>query len=281
MSDANKTGDVTPVDPTPADVAREEPRVDAHPAPLVEPQGPETFDRGPVVDHVEVYDREPVVAHADPVPAPVEAVEAHPVAQAAPVAAPVAAPNIVYVTTPVPPRARGNRGLGTVLAVLGAILFAVLYAAAYAGATALTGSPVAPIFTAFISSALFWVPVLVFLVAFVLLVLLLNRAGWWAHVLGSLIVALVVYFASAGILMLVSGLPLFAGESSNLPFTYFLALPGIVLAGIVAREVSIWVGLGIAARGRRLTVKNRESRAEFEREQAERRAEHERSTTPA
>ncbi len=287
MSDANKTGDVTPADPTPADVAREEPRVEPAPAPLVEPG--DSFDRGPVVDHVETYDREPVSQPAPPTgePSAAEPVEVHqtapvqPVETVAPVAAPAAAPapNIVYVSTPVPPRARGNRGIGTLLAVLGAAVFAVVYAAAVAAVTSfrVPGNVLGSAMTSFLTSAAYLVPVVLFLIAFVLVVLVLNRAGWWAHVLGSLVVAFAVYFGSIGILLFLSS-GLFGGGEGN-DFVSIATFPAIIVAGIVAREVSIWVGLGIAARGRRLTVKNREARSEFEREQAERRAEHERSTS--
>lgn len=257
MSDYKPTGD----DPTPADVAREEPPL-VEPTSSVEPvETPPSYQTAPV---------EPLPA---PAPAPAE-----PARDPFPAASP-ANREIVYVAAPVPPKVRNNRVAGVLLAVLGAVLFAVLYAGAYALATAVVGIPVATAFTAFASSYLFWVPVLVFLVTFVLLVLALNRAGWWAHVLGSLIVALVVYFASAGILLLVSTIPLFAPDVEPRAYTYFLALPALVIAGVVAREVSIWIGLAIAARGRRLTSKNRESRAEFEREQAEKRAEYERSSS--
>lgn len=271
MSDANKTGDVTPVDPTPADVAREEPRTVT--PPLVEP-ATTTVEPAPVV-------AEPAPVVAEPAPVVAEPAQTSPTGPIEPVATTAQAPNIVYVATPVPPRPRGNRGIGTLLAVLGAALFAVLYAGAVAAVTSfrVPADLLGPAMTSFLTSAAYLVPVVLFLVAFVLVVLVLNRAGWWAHVLGSLVVAFAVYFGSVGILLFLSS-GLFGGAEGT-DFVSIATFPAIIVAGIIAREVSIWIGLGIAARGRRLTVKNRESRAEFEREQAERRAEHERSISPA
>ena len=49
----------------------------------------------------------------------------------------------------------------------------------------------------------------------------------------------------------------------------------MIAAALVAREVSIWIGLAIAARGRRVRVRNDETRTAWDREQEEKRAEYE------
>jgi hypothetical protein len=184
---------------------------------------------------------------------------------------------VVYVQAPIPPRLRGNRGLGSLLAVLGAVLFAFLFAAAIVASFFLQGQkdPMG-IFAQFIQNSFFWVPVLVFLLAFVLLVLVVNRAGWAAHVFGSLLVALVVYFGSIGILLLVANIGAAAsGDDSPATFGNLATNPIIIIAALVAREVAIWIGLAISARGRRVKARNLELVDEWEREHADTKAQYE------
>ena len=187
---------------------------------------------------------------------------------------------VVYVQAPVPPRLRSNRGVGSLLAVLGAAIFGAIFAGAVTVAFYLNNSAtVGSAFTNFIQNAAFWVPVLVFLVAFVLLVLIVNRAGWAAHILGSLFVALAVYFGSIGILLLI-GLVVGAGATEALgSFAGLATNPIIIIAALVAREVSIWMGLAISASGRRVKARNHELVDEWEKEHADTRAQYERATT--
>jgi hypothetical protein len=187
---------------------------------------------------------------------------------------------VVYVQAPVPPRPKGNRGIGSLLAVLGAAVFAAVFAGACIVAFFLKGdSDPMNTFALFIQSAIFWVPVLVFLVAFVLLVLLVNRAGWAAHVFGSLLVAVAVYFGSIGILLAVAGISAAATGDAGETFGGLAVNPFIIIAALVAREVSIWVGLAIAARGRRVKARNHEIVDEWEREHADTRAQYERASS--
>lgn len=199
-------------------------------------------------------------------------------------AEPAPAPaNVVYVQTPAPPKKRGNRIVGVLLAVVGAVVFAVLYAAVAALVISLTvpGVTFGPAFGQFLASNLFWVPVFVFLLGFILLVLLVNRAGWWTHVLGLLVVAFFVYFGSIGLILVVELLQFRSGEEIAARFGIVALNPLIIASAIVAREVSIWIGLAIAARGRRVKARNTEARAAFDRELAEKRAEHERQAAAA
>lgn len=169
---------------------------------------------------------------------------------------------VVYVTAPLPPKARSNRIVGVLLALAGAVGFAVIYALVGAGLIALT--PGVLTFSRFIMDAIFWIPVLFFTLGFVLVVALLNRAAWWIHVLGSLLVALITYFGSIGMLVVVTAI---AGQA--LVFTDIALSPYVIAATIVAREVSIWVGLLISRRGVRLTASNKAEREAFDAEQAE------------
>lgn len=178
------------------------------------------------------------------------------------VESPLAGERVVYVSTPTPPRAHGNRVVGTLLALVGVVVFAVVYALVGAAYIAITGTE--PDFGQFITDAIFWIPVLFFTLGFVLVVVLLNRAGWWVHVLGSLLVAVITYFGAIGMLLLVTGI---AGSSPG--FAATALSPFVIAATIVAREVSIWTGLLISRRGSKVKERNRVEREAFDAEQNE------------
>ncbi len=174
---------------------------------------------------------------------------------------PLAGERVIYVTGPEPPKARSNRVVGALLALAGAGVFAVLYGLAGAAYLAVVGGSAG--FAEFITDQIFWVPVLFFTIGFVALVLLVNRAAWWVHVLGSLLVALVTYLGSVGMLLLVNWI---AGVDVGLRAV--ATSPFVLAAAAVAREVSIWIGLLIARRGQRLAARNRADREAFEAEQS-------------
>lgn len=180
--------------------------------------------------------------------------------------APSAQERVVYVDTPAPPKPRSNRVVGSLLALLGAAIFGVLYAVIVAlllqvGLLA-KANPESG-FGEFIQDAVYWVPVLFFAIGFVLVVVLLNRAAWWAHVLGSLLVALIVYFGTIAMLMLVTTI---AGDPKS--FGAIATSAYVLIATFVAREVSIWVGFLIALRGGRVKQLNKAAREAFEKEQS-------------
>jgi hypothetical protein len=205
-------------------------------------------------------------------------------AEVAPAASGVAGQQVVYVQAPIPPRVRGNRVVGVLLALLGTIVFAAVYAAAAAIPLAIrfSGAGFSPAFSAFVQNAIFWIPIMMFALAFIVLTVILNRAGWWAHVLGSLLVALFVYFASIALLLLVNNVFGQTPAQANSAFGALATNPLMIAAALVAREVSIWIGLAIAARGRRVKVRNEETRTAWDREQDEKKAEYERTgTAPA
>lgn len=221
---------------------------------------------------------EPVPLTADPAEVPpVEAgPSAAPPAQTGPVEPVAATPEqphrVVYVEAPNPPRIRGNRVAGVLLALVGAVVFAALYALVGAFLEYFQDRPLfGDTFTGFVSSAAYWVPILVFALAFILLVVIVNRGGWAAHVFGSLLLAFVVYFASIGLLLLVGNL-----TGSATTFSRIALYPQIIASAVIAREVAIWLGLGIAARGRRVKARNVEDRARYDRDVAEQRAQYDR-----
>jgi hypothetical protein len=182
-------------------------------------------------------------------------------------------PHVVYIEAPQPPRKRGNRAIGSLIAVAAAVLFAVLYAVIlYIVELGIAGSAN----FGFLSEADFWAPVVVFAVGFVLLVVIVNRAGWAAYVVGSLVVGVFTYFATATVILLLNASHLQQSEGGPF-FGIVLSSPAIIIAGLLAREISLWVGFAIAARGRRVKARNVEARENYDREFAATRAEYERA----
>ncbi len=184
----------------------------------------------------------------------------------------------VYVEAPVPPKMRGNRGFGVLAAVLATIAFAIVYAVAV-----LVVMPMfAPSgtsgfdFLRFVNDSAFLVPIAVFFVAFVLLVLLANRANWWAYIVGSLLVGVVVYFATIAIVLLLNNVASLTPNEAARQLQALAGKPWVIIAGIVGREMAIWFGAVVASRGRRLRVRNAEAREEYERETARKKAQFER-----
>lgn len=254
-----------PADPTPADVAVEEPVVDQ---PAVEPEKKPARRTKAEKDAEKQAEKD---AESAAVAEGTATGDVTPDSQ-------YAGREVVYVQAPIPPKLRGNRGVGSLLAVLGAVVFAALYGVAVIIAFALRGGadPLAT-FGSFIQNAAYWIPVLVFLVAFVLLVLIVNRGGWAVHVFGSLIVGLVVYFGSIGLLLAVANISAAASGGQTQTFAGLALNPFVIIAALVAREVSIWVGLLIAARGRRVKARNLDLVEAWEQEHAETKAQYERA----
>jgi len=251
---------------------------DASADPVVPAESSEALDSASEPDSAPETEPAPepevVPAAAEPVPVTADPAEVVAPTGAAPAAVPAETPGhqVVYVEAPTPPRARGNRVVGVLLALVGAVVFAVVYAVVGGLLYVVGGAvPFGAEFSQFVGSAAFWVPIVVFALAFVLLVLVVNRGGWAAHVFGSLLLAFVVYFASIGLLLLVGNV--LSGRDS-VSFSQIALAPQIIASAVIAREVAIWLGLGIAARGRRVKARNVEARAQYERDLADRRAQY-------
>lgn len=180
----------------------------------------------------------------------------------------------VYVTAPTPPRPKGNRGFGVLMAFLATIVFAV----AYAGVSALlimfvNSGLVAGAVSSFVANPLFYVPVIAFLIIMIIWALLANRASWWSWVIGSLVVAVVTYFASIGALLLMVGGFGLTASAATVAFVGFAINPLIIAAALLARESAIWFGAAIAKRGRKVRERNYAAWQAFESEEAQKRAE--------
>lgn len=221
---------------------------------------------------------EPVVAATDPaaveIPEPVSAPTPSPAyVETAPLAATSAASmQTIYVPAPIAPRKKGNRGIGVLIALASTIIFAGLYAVVLAIILSFGNG----VFRFdFFASIDFYIPVIFFFAGFVILVLIVNRAAWWSYVLGSIFVGLFVYFGTIGTGLIIGNVFGETPSGAARLFAQALANPFVIAAALLAREVSMWMGAAISARGRRVKARNAEANAAFERESADRHAEYE------
>jgi hypothetical protein len=178
----------------------------------------------------------------------------------------------IYLQRPEPPKKKSNRGVGILIALVGTLAFAVLWAAAVliVGSVLTPSDEFLPSLIQFFTGGLRgWVPVVAFFIGMVVLIQLLNRARWWAYILGGLFVAVFVYFVYIG-----AGLvdaQYWTRNSNELAILLRSAWvnPFAVLAGLIAREISVWTGAWLAGRGRRLKARNAEAQADYEQQVAD------------
>jgi len=173
----------------------------------------------------------------------------------------------LYVQAPSEPEVRGNRGFGILIGLLGTIIFAGLYAAAVAGLQLVLEGD-GTFVENLIQIATSW-PFLMaaagFFLAWVVTATIVNRSGWVHWVLGGFIIGLVVFLAWVGGFLIQErawtlSIDEILAEVTGVAFTF-----GPVLAFVVAREIPVWFGGWIAARGRKVREANLEARAEYER----------------
>jgi hypothetical protein len=195
-------------------------------------------------------------------------------AEVQPVAvAPVApAQQVVYVEAPRPFVPRGNRGFGVLIALLSTVIFAAVYAVALVIGELIGHA--ATIDFSFVTTLDFYAPVVMFAIGFVILVLIVNRAGWAAHVIGSIFVALVVYFGGTGLILLIN-INSIPSNEVGAAFSGALTSATLIVAGLLAREVALWMGFAVAARGRKVKARNVDARVLYDQEIAAKRAEYE------
>ena len=237
---------------------------------------PEVIEDAVIVDGATGTEVEIETVHAsatEPVVASADAASTRTSTAVAPAAvtadASSSGPQVVYVQAPAAPKRLGNRGFGVLVALLSSVLFALLLGLSTAALEIVVNGQSR---FGFLGRVEFYIPVLFFLIAFVVLVLLANRANWWAYILGSIFVAVVVYFGSIGLILLSSGVILNTPAEAAARSSALLVNPVIIIATILAREVSLWLGSAVSRRGRKLKVRNAEARAAYERELAETRS---------
>lgn len=218
------------------------------------------------------YDAEPVDetytpgAYSSDPDAPTEVVAPAAVA-ATPVVA--AAPQPIFVQAPEAPRPRGNRAAAAAIGLLAAIAFGILYLAAALGLRAVDGdvtsSNIGDESVHALTSWWFWVPVVVFFLAFWLLGAIINRGRWGHWVIFGLLVGAASYGGHIlGQLFQAPFWSLTASQGEELVRGQVLA-PLAIVAFVVGRELTIWFGAWVAARGKRVSELNREAQREYER----------------
>ena len=189
-------------------------------------------------------------------------------------------PERIFVPpAPVEPKRKGNRGIGSLIAVVSVVIFGILYAlvATIIIAVAAPGQNLLTTLTRFLTDPVFYVPGILFVVGFVVVVLLVNRAAWWAFVLGSLIVGAIVYFGTIGVQLLTENVFAMTPSAAAAAFAAYAVNPFVIAAALVARETSMWIGAAISSRGRRMKARNLTAREEFDKATAAHRAEYDRS----
>lgn len=218
-------------------------------------------------------DEPAVAAPTVPVPEPAVAPVAPSVVPPEPVAqTQVYAPapqQPIFVQAPEPPLPRGNRGAAGAIGFLAALAFGVLYLGAAFGFGALegtvTGANLGTEALGALTSWWFWVPVAVFFISFWLLGAIINRGRWgyWVH-FGLLIGAASYGGHLLGQLFQAPFWTLTASEGAAVVEGQLLT-PLAIAAFIIGREVTIWFGAWVAARGKRVSELNYEAQREYER----------------
>lgn len=171
-----------------------------------------------------------------------------------------------YADTPEAPQFKNNRGGGVLISLLAGAAFAVLFAGIIAAllAPSLTMSEFSVMIIEYLLSLAFLIPVGVFVVSLIVLVLVANRAGWWAYVLGGFLVGVAVWAAAVAGLILSPDLSGFTRQEGLLNITTLMLFPIAILAGVAARETTVWFGAWIGARGRKIRAHNTRALEEYE-----------------
>ncbi|GAA3940545.1 ABC transporter [Microbacterium soli] len=183
--------------------------------------------------------------------------------------APPAAPQPIFVQAPEPPRELGNRGAAGGIGLVAAVAFGILYLGAVLGLGALagdvTGANVGTAAVVALGTWSFWVPVVVFFLAFWLLGAFVNRARWGVWVILGILVAAASYGGHIlGQLFQAPFWSLTPSAAAELMNEQMLA-PLAVAAFVFARELTIWFGAWVARSGAHKKELNAEAQAEYER----------------
>lgn len=184
--------------------------------------------------------------------------------------APPVAPQTIYVQAPTPPKARGNRGFGVLVALVAAVVFALLYAGiGYLVLLAQSDpSRAGSVFTQFVAQPVYWVPVIATFVGFTLLAAIVNRGAWWYYAVFGLLVGVLVYLSYIGAALLTVQAWTMTIDQANEFIRARWLDPFALIAGILAREITIWLGGWVSSRGRAVTERNRLAREAYDRELA-------------
>ena len=175
----------------------------------------------------------------------------------------------IFVQVPEPPRKRGNRGAAGLIGLLAAIVFAALSFGIIYGYGFLSGQVTSASASGdaldVIRSWAFWLPVVAFFLGFWLLGAVLNRARWPHWVIWGLLVGVVAYGGYLlGALFEARFWELTSREGLSM-IDQQLFSPFAILSFVLGRELTIWFGAWVAARGKRVAALNDEAQREYER----------------
>jgi hypothetical protein len=213
----------------------------------------------------------PVTASAVPVTASEPVAAAAETVAVAPVA--TAGPQQIFVQAPEAPRPRGNRGAAGAIGLLAAIAFGALFVGVWSANWFLHGNPGSGAYVQellrLLSSWTLWTPVVVFFLGFWLLGAFINRGRWVHWVIWGILVGFLAWAGYVlGQILAVTNGQIWLFTSADLKKVnagaLFLSVMGIA-SFILARELTIWFGAWVAARGRKVTKHNLEAQREYER----------------
>jgi hypothetical protein len=175
----------------------------------------------------------------------------------------------IFVQAPEAPRPRGNRGAAGAIGLLAAVVFAVLYlgvilAAAFAFGD-VTGENILDYTIGTLTSWLFWTPVVAFFLGFWLLGAILNRSRWAHWVIWGLLVGVISYAGYILGVLLQAPFWTFTAREGEQLLAQQLFAPYAIVVFVLGRELTIWFGAWVAARGRRVTEQNEVAQREYER----------------
>ncbi|MDX2376644.1 ABC transporter [Microbacterium sp. LRZ72] len=178
-------------------------------------------------------------------------------------------PQHIFVQAPEPPRPRGNRAAAGLIGLLAALSFAVLYLAAALVIGLLdrtyTIDTLAEGALSGLQSWWLWVTTILFFLGFWLLGAIINLGRWGHWVIWGLLVGVVAYGAHlVGQLFQAPFWQLTRTQGAELVEAQLVA-PLAFVAFVIGRELTIWFGAWISARGRRIREINDEAQREYER----------------
>ncbi len=189
--------------------------------------------------------------------------------EAYPAPAPTFSPQPIFVQAPEAPRPRGNRGAAGGIGLIAALAFAALYLGAFLAIGLLGGSleldGVVDATLGALTSWWLWIATAVFFLGFWLLGAIINTARWGHWVIWGLLVGVAAYGGHlVGQLFQAPFWQITRTQGAELLEAQAIA-PLAFVAFVLGRELTVWFGAWVAARGRRISELNDEARREYER----------------
>ncbi|PFG32168.1 hypothetical protein [Paramicrobacterium agarici] len=165
------------------------------------------------------------------------------------------------------PKRKGNRWAGIGIGVIQALVFAAAMFGVLILIDLISGEQ--PDLLGTLLSPALLIATGMFFIGLVIVSLLVNRAGWWAWILGGLLIAAFAYVGWIGGLLVQDAMSVPSNRVLEFIWENLLTWPSVA-AFILGREIPIWFGAWTAARGRKVAARNREARDDYERRLDER-----------